>query len=132
MGSDGALSINLERSSGRTSQYQRGHESVEILWARLDSTRQKGPLLPQITTDLSRSAGDVVKDSLTGKYHVPRTMWRMARATRKLSKAAQELGRRGGQTRAKKLSRKRRVEIARKAIAARWAKAAQARPKKHR
>ncbi len=36
------------------------------------------------------------------------------------NKAAQELGRKGGQARAKKLSKERRVEIARKAAASRW------------
>ena len=36
------------------------------------------------------------------------------------NKAAQELGRKGGQARAKKLSKKRRSEIARKAAAKRW------------
>ncbi len=36
------------------------------------------------------------------------------------NKAAQELGRLGGQARAKKLSKKRRAEIARKAAASRW------------
>ena len=35
-------------------------------------------------------------------------------------KAAQELGRKGGQARAKKLSKERRAEIARKAAASRW------------
>ena len=38
------------------------------------------------------------------------------------NKAAQELGRLGGQARAKKLSKERRAEIARKAAAKRWAK----------
>ena len=38
------------------------------------------------------------------------------------NKAAQALGRLGGQARAKKLSKKRRAEIARKAAAKRWAK----------
>ncbi len=37
-------------------------------------------------------------------------------------KAAQELGRKGGQARAKKLSKKRRAEIARKAAETRWKK----------
>ena len=37
------------------------------------------------------------------------------------SKAAVELGRKGGQARAKKLSKKRRAEIAKKAAKARWA-----------
>ena len=36
------------------------------------------------------------------------------------NKAAQELGRLGGQARAKKLSKERRAEIARKAAASRW------------
>ena len=36
------------------------------------------------------------------------------------NKAAQELGRLGGQARAKKLSKKRRSEIAKKAAARRW------------
>ena len=36
------------------------------------------------------------------------------------NKAAVELGRKGGKARAKKLSKKRRVEIAKKAAAARW------------
>ena len=36
------------------------------------------------------------------------------------NKAAVELGRKGGQARAKKLSKKRRSEIARKAAAKRW------------
>ena len=36
------------------------------------------------------------------------------------NKAAVELGRKGGQARAKKLSKKRRAEIARAAAAARW------------
>ena len=36
------------------------------------------------------------------------------------NKAAVELGRKGGQARAKKLSKERRVEIARKAAASRW------------
>ena len=36
-------------------------------------------------------------------------------------KAAVELGRKGGQARAKKLSKKRRAEIAKKAAKARWA-----------
>ena len=36
------------------------------------------------------------------------------------SKAAQELGRKGGQARAKKLSKKRRSEIAREAAKKRW------------
>ena len=36
------------------------------------------------------------------------------------SKAAVELGRKGGQARAKNLSKKRRLEIARKAAKARW------------
>ena len=36
------------------------------------------------------------------------------------NKAAQELGRMGGQARAKKLSKKQRVEIARKAAKTRW------------
>ena len=36
------------------------------------------------------------------------------------NKAAQELGRLGGMARAKKLSKKRRAEIARKAAAKRW------------
>ncbi len=35
-------------------------------------------------------------------------------------KAAVELGRKGGQARAKKLSKERRAEIAKKAAAARW------------
>ena len=35
-------------------------------------------------------------------------------------KAAQELGRKGGQARAAKLSKKRRAEIAKKAAAKRW------------
>ncbi len=35
-------------------------------------------------------------------------------------KAAVELGRKGGQARAKKLSKKRRVEIAKKAAQSRW------------
>ena len=39
------------------------------------------------------------------------------------NKAAVELGRKGGQARAKKLSKKRRAEIARKAAAKRWGKA---------
>ena len=38
------------------------------------------------------------------------------------NKAAVELGRKGGQARAKKLSKKRRAEIARKAAAKRWEK----------
>ena len=38
------------------------------------------------------------------------------------NKAAVELGRRGGQARAKKLSKKRRTEIATAAAARRWAK----------
>ena len=38
------------------------------------------------------------------------------------NKAAQALGRLGGQARAKKLSKERRAEIARKAAAKRWAK----------
>ena len=38
------------------------------------------------------------------------------------SKAAQELGRLGGQARAKTLSKKRRAEIAKKAAAKRWEK----------
>ena len=38
------------------------------------------------------------------------------------NKAAQELGRLGGQARAKKLSKKRRAEIARKAAAKRWSR----------
>ncbi len=38
------------------------------------------------------------------------------------NKAAVELGRKGGQARAKKLSKKRRAEIARKAAAQRWHK----------
>ena len=37
------------------------------------------------------------------------------------NKAAVELGRKGGQARASKLSKKRRTEIAKKAAAARWA-----------
>ena len=37
-------------------------------------------------------------------------------------KAAVELGRKGGQARAKKLSKKRRTEIAKKAAAKRWKK----------
>ncbi len=36
------------------------------------------------------------------------------------NKAAQELGRKGGQARAKKLSKERRAEIAKKAAKARW------------
>ncbi len=36
------------------------------------------------------------------------------------NKAAQELGRLGGRARAKKLSKERRAEIARKAAASRW------------
>ncbi len=36
------------------------------------------------------------------------------------NKAAVELGRKGGHARAKKLSKKRRTEIARKAAASRW------------
>ncbi len=36
------------------------------------------------------------------------------------NKAAVELGRKGGQARAKKLSKKRRAEIAKKAAATRW------------
>ena len=36
------------------------------------------------------------------------------------NKAAVELGRKGGQARAKKLSKKRRAEIARKAAVERW------------
>ena len=36
------------------------------------------------------------------------------------NKAAQELGRKGGQARAEKLSKKRRSEIAKKAAKARW------------
>ncbi len=36
------------------------------------------------------------------------------------NRAAQELGRLGGQARAKKLSKKRRAEIAKKAAAKRW------------
>ncbi len=36
------------------------------------------------------------------------------------NKAAVELGRKGGHARAKKLSKERRVEIARKAAASRW------------
>ena len=36
------------------------------------------------------------------------------------NKAAVELGRRGGQARAKKLSKKRRAEIAKRAAEARW------------
>ena len=36
------------------------------------------------------------------------------------NKAAVELGRKGGQARAKKLSKKRRADIARKAAAERW------------
>ncbi len=36
------------------------------------------------------------------------------------NKAAVELGRKGGQARAKKLSKKRRAEIAKKAAQARW------------
>ena len=36
------------------------------------------------------------------------------------NKAAVELGRKGGQARAKKLSKKRRAEIARKAAQSRW------------
>jgi hypothetical protein len=39
-----------------------------------------------------------------------------------LSQVLQELGRQGGQKRAKKLTPERRREIARKAAAARWAK----------
>ena len=39
------------------------------------------------------------------------------------NKAAQELGRKGGQARAKKLTDKQRSEIARKAAKARWGKA---------
>ena len=38
------------------------------------------------------------------------------------SKAAVELGRKGGAARAAKLSKKRRVEISKKAAAARWGK----------
>lgn len=38
------------------------------------------------------------------------------------NKAAVELGRRGGQARAKKLSKKRRAEIAQKAATVRWHK----------
>ena len=38
------------------------------------------------------------------------------------NKAAQELGRLGGQARAKRLSKERRAEIARKAAAKRWGK----------
>ena len=38
------------------------------------------------------------------------------------NKAAVELGRKGGQARAEKLSKKRRAEIAKKAAKARWAK----------
>ena len=38
------------------------------------------------------------------------------------NKAAVELGRKGGQARAKKLSKKRRAEIARNAAAKRWSK----------
>ena len=38
------------------------------------------------------------------------------------NKAAQELGRMGGQARAKSLSKKRRAEIAKKAAATRWSK----------
>ncbi len=38
------------------------------------------------------------------------------------NKAAQALGRMGGQARAMKLSKKQRAEIARKAAAARWSK----------
>ena len=38
------------------------------------------------------------------------------------NKAAVELGRRGGQARAKKLNKKRRAEIAKNAAASRWAK----------
>ena len=38
------------------------------------------------------------------------------------SKAAVELGRKGGRARAAKLSKKRRSEIAKKAAASRWAK----------
>ena len=38
------------------------------------------------------------------------------------NKAAQELGRKGGQARAKKLSKKRRADIASKAAKARWQK----------
>ena len=38
------------------------------------------------------------------------------------NKAAQELGRKGGQARAKKLTKKQRTEIARDAAKARWSK----------
>jgi len=38
------------------------------------------------------------------------------------SQAAVQLGRKGGQARAKKLGARRRIEIARKAAAARWQK----------
>jgi hypothetical protein len=41
---------------------------------------------------------------------------------RELSSAAAELGRKGGKARAELLPKKRRVEIARKAAATRWAK----------
>ena len=57
-------------------------------------------------------------------------MWCMARAKGTLSKAAQELGRRGGKARAKALPKKRRIEIAKTAIAVRWARARQKQPKK--
>jgi hypothetical protein len=48
--------------------------------------------------------------------------------TKAVTEALKELGRLGGQTRAKRLTPERRREIAKKAAAARWKKAGKVKP----
>ncbi len=71
----------------------------------------------------------------SAKYDVAATIWRMTRTTRGggkrgVNEAARALGQRGGLARAKALSAKRRQEIARQAIAARWARGREVAKKK--
>ena len=72
------------------------------------SERQKRP------ADVIGAAVKVMKIA-TGEIEEP------SDEKQKKNEAAAELGQRGGQARAKKLSKKRRVEIAKEAAKARWA-----------
>lgn len=77
----------------------------------------KKPARPRDTNQLAKSIVDIATGDKEDKVDPP---------TDELKAAAAALGRRGGlkggKARAKKLSSKRRVEIAKKAAAARWKK----------
>ena len=72
----------------------------------------KGPLGEKRPADVIGTARKAAKIA-TGEIEDDRE---------ELTSAAAELGRKGGQARAKKLTPKRRVEIAKKASATRWKK----------